>query len=43
MLTAVVTWVAIASSIMRFENPKMTETELFLNLHRAVILLDAQY
>jgi hypothetical protein len=31
-------WVSVTTLIYRFEHPKMTETQLFLNIPKAIIL-----
>ncbi len=31
-------YIAIVSGIMRFKNPSMTETQLFLNIPNAIVL-----
>lgn len=38
LLTILVFWIAITSMIMRFKNPEMTETELFLAIPKSAIL-----
>jgi hypothetical protein len=31
-------WMAITCNVMRFKHPEMTETQLILNAHRAIML-----
>ena len=38
IITLLFWWIIISHLIMRFQNPSMTETQLFLNLPKAFVL-----
>ena len=38
ILVLLLLWIGITSTIARFKNPKLTETELLLRIHKSFIL-----
>jgi len=43
IVTLLFFWIFVSHGIMRFQNPSMTETQLFLNLPKAFILAEPKW